>query len=92
MREFVLAVAVVLGAACSPGSGEYGACATTPDCQANLLCVAVGGLLISDAGNSYADAGVCRRSCGIEADCSAVGEVCSAQTGGSGYCSKDGGY
>jgi hypothetical protein len=78
MRRLVLTMTLLLGAACTPGSGEYGSCTTTPECQVNLECKPVG------------DAGVCRYTCDVSnSACSAYGEVCGPTLG---LCSKDGGY
>jgi hypothetical protein len=88
MRKVILGLSLWLGAACTPGSPEYGSCATTPDCQVLLLCTAPTGLLVNDGGNTYADAGICRYTCQTSVDCQTYNEVCGAN----GYCSKDGGY
>ena len=80
MRRLALTISILAGAACSPGSGEYGSCKMTPDCQVKLFCH-----LPSDGG---AD-GVCRYSCQVQQDCSTYSEVCGLTLG---LCSSDGGY
>ena len=89
MRRLALAISVLLGAACTPGSGEYGPCGTTSDCQVSLFCEpGNGSLIVTDAGsNSFIDGGVCRYTCPLS-NCSTFSEVCGAN----GFCSKDGGY
>jgi len=86
MRRLALAISVLLGAACTPGSGEYGPCGTTADCQVSLFCTGSG--VIVDGGYSYTDGGVCRYTC-PDSNCSTFNEVCGPITG---LCSKDGGY
>jgi hypothetical protein len=86
--KLLLLFAVLVAAACTPGSPEYGPCAWTPDCQVELVCVDTGGLLVNDAGNTYADAGTCRRTCTTTFDCQPTSEIC----GTNGFCSSDGGY
>jgi hypothetical protein len=91
MRRLVLSISILLGAACTPGAGEYGSCITTADCQVNLFCKPTDGLVVdNDAGNPVpADGGICRLQCGESLEtCPDHGEVCGAN----GYCSKDGGY
>ncbi len=88
MRKLSLGFLFALVVACTPGSGEYGACSTTPDCQVLLVCVDTGGLLVNDAGYTYADGGICRKTCQSTVDCQPETEIC----GTNGYCSTDGGY
>ncbi len=79
MRRLALTICILAGAACSPGSGEYGSCTMTPDCQVKLFCQPN----VGDGG-----AGTCRYSCQVQPDCS-NGETCNPTLG---LCSKDGGY
>jgi hypothetical protein len=90
MRRLVLTISILLGAACTPGSGEYGSCINTSDCQVALFCDPTQGSIVNDAGNPQAadGGGVCRYTCPSPSTCSTYGEVCGAN----GYCSKDGGY
>jgi hypothetical protein len=84
MRRLALAISILAGAACAPGSGEYGSCTTTPECQVNLFCV---------PGSPDGGDGICRVQCGLgtgSQDCPG-GEVCGP-LGGIAFCSKDGGY
>jgi len=85
MRRLALAISVLLGAACTPGSGEYGACNNTSDCQVSLYCT--GGGVVVDGGDTFVDGGICRYTC-PESNCATFNEVCGANT----FCSKDGGY
>ncbi len=88
MRRTILGFGILFSWACTPGAAEYGPCSVTPDCQVMLQCIAIGPLLTDKNGNTYADAGVCRRSCQTSIDCQPAGEIC----GGNLFCSKDGGY
>ena len=93
MRRLVLSMSILLGAACTPGSGEYGPCTTTADCQVNLQCEPIHGFAADDAGNEVADGGVCRVTCntGTGSTNCPGGEICGS-LGGRGFCSSDGGY
>jgi hypothetical protein len=86
MRRLILSISILLGAACTPGSGEYGPCGGTADCQVGLFCTS-GTALVADGGNTYVDGGVCRYDC-PPSTCSTFSEIC----GTNGLCSKDGGY
>ena len=78
MRTLALTISILAGAACAPGSGEFGSCTMTPDCQTKLFCQPPA----VDGGS-----GVCRYACQLSTDCM-NNELC----GTNGYCSKDGGY
>jgi len=87
MRRLFLSMFLLLGAACTPGSGEYGSCVTTADCQVNLFCEPIGGVTNNDGGFPIADGGVCRKACQLSTDC-----LNNEQCGTNGFCSSDGGY
>ena len=88
MRRLVLSISILLGAACTPGSGEYGPCTTTSDCQVNLFCDPAGGVVNNDGGFPVADGGICRLHCDTPGTLCTNNEIC----GVNGDCSSDGGY
>lgn len=91
MRKLSLGLPVALVLACTPGSPEYGSCSVTPDCQVLLVCINTqgsAGILVNDAGYTYYDGGVCRKTCQTSVDCQPTSEIC----GINGFCSSDGGY
>jgi hypothetical protein len=91
MRKISLGFSLLIAAACTPGSPEYGSCSVTPDCQVLLVCINVGGpggILVNDAGYTYYDAGICRRTCQTSVDCQPTNEICGVNQ----FCSSDGGY
>jgi hypothetical protein len=62
MARFLVAMmAAVTVVACAPGATEGGSCTTTPDCQAQLVCLW--------------NPGVCKHTCLTDAQCS-NGQTC----------------